>query len=866
MKSKPIQSIASLALAIAACGGSAAAAPGDHLPKPEDPVVLPSDEETAAYIMNVRESNLRLLKYDKDGWDDLEVMIWKLLDKNYKFEPDNKTKDTDGDGMSDYEEMLVNRNPLFKVPNYTREERIEQVREERRRAIQREIAIMEEATRMWPQRRAKLAETLQPSLEAGKATADPDFLRHDSNVVRAKLIDRRNKAIADRAKTEAELDAVAAKYGVKRADERGTLVGESEQGPVFMSPQDAVAANSIFADDLWPAGLYTWQNTALSRNLTGSGIRASIWEANASDGTAGIRTTHGEFNGSRAVQVDGGTPSNHGTAVANVMVGGGILDVFLGPTNYGKLLRGIAYQGEVDGYNLTNFVQETADTVLVGQSFSNHSYGVNGGWKTTAVSGTTWWLWEAAAFTEDPRLGLYSPSAANGSSSADLDSFVLTALTHLPVYASGNPNGGGPGNPVPPATTISHLIPSGGGYAVSTVVRDWINGDDGYDTVLSPGTAKNVLTVGSITDINGGSFNISGFTGTGPTDDGRIKPEVVAVGQRNSALGYGSSLVAATKAGATTYYNGITADSEGTTNLAGTSFAAPSVAGGLMLAEQRRKQLLPAAGPLLASTWRAAGIHTALNFGASGPDYIGGFGIFNAERLVAELEADAALGRGTLIKEFTVQTGSPKSFYVILPANMSGELTLAWSDPAGSPPAFATVLDSQTAMLVNNIDLVAQDTITLANHHPWALDPDLTLERAAVRGAAATRGVDSRNNAEKVTIDPAVQSRRLQVTVSPVGTLQGGAQKVSLILGGVVPEAPVVTSAGFTLNPSNLNEYGITFTSDPGAFYTMETSTDLTSGTWSNVSSVKAENSATTVLTSRNPAESRRFWRLRRGQ
>ena len=52
--------------------------------------------------------------------------------------------------------------------------------EERRRAIQREIAIMEEATRMWPQRRAKLAETLQPSLEAGKATADPVFLRHDS--------------------------------------------------------------------------------------------------------------------------------------------------------------------------------------------------------------------------------------------------------------------------------------------------------------------------------------------------------------------------------------------------------------------------------------------------------------------------------------------------------------------------------------------------------------------------------------------------------------------------------------------------------------------------------------------------------------
>ncbi|RFC51103.1 MAG: hypothetical protein DVB22_001662 [Verrucomicrobia bacterium] len=255
-----------------------------------------------------------------------------------------------------------------------------------------------------------------------------------------------------------------------------------------------------------------------------------------------------------------------------------------------------------------------------------------------------------------------------------------------------------------------------------------------------------------------------------------------------------------------------------------------------------------------------------MDFGTPGPDYLGGFGIFNAERLVSALEADATLGRGTLIKEFTVQTGSSKTFYVTLPANTAGDLTLTWSDPAGTPPAFASVLDSPTAMLVNNIDLVAQDTATLANHHPWILDPDLTFERTAVRGATATRGVDSRNNAEKITIDAAAQPRRLKVTVNPVGTLQGGTQKVSLILSGVVPEAPVVSSAGFTMNPANLNEYGITFSSDPGAFYTLETSTDLTTGTWTNVSSVKAENSTTTVLTSRNPAEPRRFWRMRRGQ
>jgi len=235
-------------------------------------------------------------------------------------------------------------------------------------------------------------------------------------------------------------------------------------------------------------------------------------------------------------------------------------------------------------------------------------------------------------------------------------------------------------------------------------------------------------------------------------------------------------------------------------------------------------------------------------------------------RLVETLEEDVALGRGSLIKEFTVATGATKSFYVTLPANTVGELTLAWSDPAGSPPPFGSVLDDPTPMLKNNLDVVVQDTATSANHLPWILDPDLVGKNAAIRGAAATRGLDSRNNVEKITIDASTQPRRLLVTVTPNGTLVGGNQKTSLVLSGVVPEAPVITSSGFTQNPSNLDEFGITFSSDPGAFFTLESSTTLEIGSWVDVSTVKAEGSTTTVLTSRNPTEPRRFWRIRRGQ
>ncbi len=146
------------------------------------------------------------------------------------------------------------------------------------------------------------------------------------------------------------------------------------------------------------------------------------------------------------------------------------------------------------------------------------------------------------------------------------------------------------------------------------------------------------------------------------------------------------------------------------------------------------------------------------------------------------------------------------------------------------------------------------------------LAPDLTGKSATIRAAAATRGTDNCNNVEKVTIDATTQERRLKVTITPNGTMQGGSQKVSLVLSGTIPEAPVITSSGFTQNPSDMNEYGITFSSDPGAFYTLESSTTLESGSWSAISAVKAEDSLTTVLASRDPVEPRRFWRMRLGQ
>lgn len=801
-----------------------------------------------------QEQQRRITDSDGDGWCDLWCDLFKEIEHR------DKTVDTDGDGITDYEEMLAMTNPMA-------EEVVLSDAEKARLATNQSKRRQENLEREWPARKAVLDQTLVEGFAPGKKVIDPEIVRSDNAQWRQKMENRRTQALAKNLETEAKLNEIARKYGVKRADEKGTLVGESENGPIFMAPQDAISANTIFADDLWPTGLYNWQDHSQSRGLTGAGITVPIWEANETvpggGGGAGVLETHSEFDpGNRADLLDTTPISHHANAVASTIIGGARLDVFRGATNLGNLIRGVAYEGSVESHDLADFEMETSDAVLAGQIFSNHSYGTPGGWSTVLIGATTYWLWDYPAFDEDPRLGIYSPSNIAENASEDFDEFVETSEIHLPVLAAGNPNNDGPG------VSVTHKIIQNGFYVDSNVTRDWLNGEDSFDSLLSPATAKNVLTVGSIEDQNGPNIFFSNFSGAGPTDDGRIKPDLVAVGQRNPDLGFGNSLFEANRNNNFSYYNGLTIVN-GTINLSGTSFAAPSVTGGLMLAEERRQELFPTASPLLASTWRAAAIHTVSALGNGGPNYRSGWGIFNAVNLVQLLEDEESVGRGSLMKEFTIDSGASKTFYITVPASTQAEFTLAWSDPAGSPPAFGTVVDDNTAMLVNDLDLIVVDESAnpATTYYPWTLNPDFVGQSSAVRGAPAVRTTtDDRNNIEKVTVDATAQERRLKITISPNGALQGGSQKVSLILSGVQLDDPQITGSGFTQNPNNADEFSVTLSTDPGAFYTLETSSNLENGSWSDVATFKAEDSTTTVLTNRNSTQSKQFWRVRRGE
>jgi len=187
--------------------------------------------------------------------------------------------------------------------------------------------------------------------------------------------------------------------------------------------------------------------------------------------------------------------------------------------------------------------------------------------------------------------------------------------------------------------------------------------------------------------------------------------------------------------------------------------------------------------------------------------------------------------------------------------------TAAWSDPAG-PATNVVIVDLTKPMLVNNIDLRVEKVGATNVYYPWILNPDLTNKTESARAAAATTGVDNRNNVEQVYIaNPTPGKYRIVVTHS--GGLLGGpvpsAQWVSVLTTGETPVSPVFTS--IEASPSGTNVL-LTFTADPGAYFHLLSSTDLVA--WQTNATVRAEGVTNSVLvSSTQPYE---FFRLRRQQ
>lgn len=498
------------------------------------------------------------------------------------------------------------------------------------------------------------------------------------------------------------------------------LVAFRNGRPLYVQTDNANAAISTRADRVHPGG-------AAGLSLTGSGVLVGIWDGGR------VRTTHQEFGG-RVTAVDLVGNSDHATHVAGTIVAAGV----------NASAKGMSFQGSANSYDWNSDDSEMATAGAAGLRLSNHSYGYITGWY---ASGSWYWYGDVTvSSTEDPGFGIYESTAQAW------DQVAYNAPYYLIVKSAGNDRNQGPGT-----QPVNHYYwePSTSAWTLSTAVRNLDGNGTGYDTISYNGVAKNIMTVGAVNDVlnytGPGSVTMSGFSAWGPTDDGRIKPDIV---------GNGVGLTSSVATSDTTY-----------ASYSGTSMSGPNVTGSLGLLVQHQRNLFGT--DMLAATLKGLVIHTADEAGANpGPDYAFGWGLMNTERAALTLSADVA--SPDTVTENVLTNGGTHSLNVYSDGSQPLRVTICWTDPAGTPPPWS--LNNPTLLLVNDLDL--RVTGPGGTSLPWVLNP-------ASPATAATTGDNFRDNVEQVLIStPAAGNYTITVTHKGASLAPAGSQAFSMIVTG----------------------------------------------------------------------------------
>lgn len=598
--------------------------------------------------------------------------------------------------------------------------------------------------------------TLLLAVPAVPAPADPPARITDP----AALLDLAGelRAAAERGHTPLYRRMIAATEGPQGMLNRNPelrLMGIDRSGmPRFYLTDNLNAARSTNTDDVWPGG-------SAGFGLTGAGT--ALGELGEWDG-GGVRTTHNEFGG-RVTQMDApGGLLSHSTHVAGTLVAAGL----------SSGARGMAYQSTLAAYDWNDDTAEMAIAAAAGMRVSNHSYGFAAGWLFN-LDGSGEWFWlgdTTVSVVEDYGFGFYGPDGAA------FDTIAWEAPEYLIVKSAGNDR-----NAASPTQPDSHYVWANDAEAWvwSMTVHDADGAPDGYDTVPWFGVAKNILTVGAVNDIPDGwtsptSVVMSSFSAWGPTDDGRIKPDIVA---------NGVSLTSTTSSSNGSY---------GTSS--GTSMATPNAAGSIHLLV--RHYLATHGVAPRSATSKAVVLHTANEAGlADGPDYRHGWGMLDAAAAAALIHADSSDVHR--IREATLADGASDAYRIEHPG---GDLrvTIVWTDPPGVPVAPA--LDPADPMLVHDLDLRLEALATSTVHMPWVLDPQNPVN-------VATTGDNVLDNVEQVYV-AAAPAGTYQVSVGHKGALAGGSQDYSIVgsaaladppTAGIEPGTPSLRFRGLRPNP-----------------------------------------------------------------
>lgn len=290
---------------------------------------------------------------------------------------------------------------------------------------------------------------------------------------------------------------------------------------------------------------------------------------------------------------------------------------------------------------------------------------------------------------------------------------------------------------------------------------------------------KNLLTVGNLTQYD----LLANSSSRGPATDGRIKPDICAVGTSVVSTGPDNIYFTST----------------------GTSMSCPGIAGVLAQLYDGYKDLNGGVNPESALI-KASVLNTAEDLGNPGPDFKFGWGRINARRAFDQLSSNQYILD-------SLSQGGNNNHQIAVPGGVSElRIMVYWTDKEGST--------NSNPSLVNNINMVVTDP-ALTAYDPWVLD-----HTPANVNLNAVRALDNLNNMEQVTlVNPAAGTYNVDLNGFAIPQ---GPQRYYLVyyfvrdeihvtypIGGEGIESATVTNVRWDA-PEGTSDFTIEYTTDDG--------------------------------------------------
>lgn len=508
-----------------------------------------------------------------------------------------------------------------------------------------------------------------------------------------------------------------------------------------------------------------YKGGSIGANITGDSMIVGVWDGGE------VRSTH-ELLAGKVTMYANQTLDGVG---ANKAYGGNNHMTHVTGTIVGKNLtnkpdaRGIAYGAKAICYDWSSDLSEMADFGMKGYLISNHSYGYSND-TTTA----TW------------NFGAYDETAKNW------DFLTRNLPNYLPFIAAGN-----------------EQEDSGNRKAKL-----------GYDIITGSSASKNAMTVGAVD----GDKAMSDYSNWGPTDDGRVKPDIVTRG-----TGINSSLYAdkTSKTPSDTAYSG-------TVNSQGTSYASPAAAAAGLLLQQYYNSLYKTY--MKSSTLKALMLSTAEDLGQPGPDHKFGWGLLDIEKAANAIKYKSATGSplkailldSTAKKITAVDSVARKSIVVDSTSSgayieeislkfptdtiteISREVTangclplivsIAWTDIEGVEQTSKDGIDPMVSRLIYDYDLIVKNVTKDTTYRAWK--PSTMANRTA-NATYETKWFDGNgNNYKQVKIDSAIAGNKYKIFLRKKLGSPDSVRLLSLVVTGTKFAKPVVATTQNFCNPS----------------------------------------------------------------